>query len=91
MKKFELYIAIAMFIITTFLIITIPMVSEYSSGLLALVCFISAVGYITGYLVLDSFLSRHEMHHYFRGYDAGRGLYESSPKRKHKPFYNETY
>lgn len=91
MKKFELYIAIVMFIITTFLIITIPMVSEYSIGLLALVCFISAVGYITGYLVLDNFLSRHEMHHYFRGYDAGRGLYESSPKRKHKPFYNETY
>ena len=71
MKKFELYIAIAMFIITTFLIITIPMVFEYSNGLLALVCFISAVGYITGYLVLDSFLSRHEMHHYTKGYEHG--------------------
>jgi hypothetical protein len=87
MKKFELYIAIAMFIITTFLIIIIPISFEYSNGLLALVCFISAAGYITAYLLLDSFLSRHEMHYYFKGYDAGRGLFESSPKTK--PFYNK--
>ena len=81
MKKFELYIAIAMFIITTFLIITIPMVFEYSNGLLALVCFISASGYITAYLLLDSFLSRHEMHHYFKGFDDATSLYAHRPKQ----------
>jgi hypothetical protein len=87
MKKFELYIAIAMFIITTFLIIIIPISFEYSIGMLAILSFVSFVGYVAAYLFLDSFLSRHEMHHYFKGYDAGRGLFESSPKTK--PFYNK--
>jgi hypothetical protein len=81
MKKFELYIAIAIFIITTFLIITIPMSFEYSNGLLALVCFISAAGYIAGYLVLENYLSRHEMHHYFKGFDDATSLYAHRPKQ----------
>ena len=89
MKKFELHIAIAMFIITTVLIIIIPMSFEYSIGMLAAVSFVSFVGYIVAYLFLDSYLHRHEMYHYFKGYDAGRGLFESSPKPKSKPFYDE--
>ena len=91
MKKFELYLAIAMIIITTIIDVMFPFIVPYSASNLALMCLLSAMGYVGAYLLLDSFLSRHEMHHYFKGYDAGRGLYESSPKRKHKPFYDEIY
>jgi hypothetical protein len=69
MKKFELYAAIAVFVITTFLIIGLPLLFNYSNGLLGLVCFVSAGGYITAYLLLDGFLQRHETYHYFRGFD----------------------
>jgi hypothetical protein len=69
MKKFELYMGIAMMIITTVLIILFPLAVEYSNEKLALISLLSAIGYVGGYLLIDSFICRVETHYYLKGYD----------------------
>lgn len=69
MKKFELHMGITLIIITTIIDVMFPFVVPYSNSNLGLVCLLSAMGYIAGYLFIDSYLHRHEAYHYFRGYD----------------------
>jgi len=80
MKKFELYLGIAMIIITTALIIFFPLAVEYSNEKLALISLMSVIGYIGGYLLIDSYICRVQIHYYCKGYDEAKSLYESSPK-----------
>lgn len=82
MKKFELYLAIAMIIITTIIDVMFPFIVPYSASNVALMCLLSAMGYVGAYLLLDSFLSRHEMHHYFKGFDASQAIHASKPKQQ---------
>lgn len=69
MKKFELIMGISLLITTTILVVMFPFLIEYSKTNLALMCLLSSIGYVTSYLYIDSYLLRHEMHHYFKGYD----------------------
>ena len=69
MKKFELYMGIALIIITTILDVMFPFVVPFSKGNLALMCLMSAMGYVGAYLYIDSYLHRHELHHYTKGWD----------------------
>jgi hypothetical protein len=71
MKKFELYLGIAMIIITTVLIIFFPLAVEYSNEKLALISLMSAIGYVGGYLLIDSYILRLETHYYVKGYNDG--------------------
>lgn len=70
MKKTELIVGIGVIVVTTLLVVLLPFVVEYTAERLSLLCVLSAMGYASGYLLIDSFLSRHEWHHYMRGYDA---------------------
>lgn len=72
MKKFELYMGIAMVIITTLLDVLFPIVVSYSASNLALVCIMSLLGYVGGYLLIDSFVMRVETKYYFMGYKDGQ-------------------
>lgn len=72
MKKFELYWGIALIIITTIIDVIFPFIVDYSASNLALICIISAIGYITAYLFIDSYLYRHEIYHYLKGYDDAK-------------------
>ena len=67
MKKFELFMGIALIIVTTIIDVMFPFIVDYSASNLALICMISAMGYIGGYLFIDSYLGKHETHHYRRG------------------------
>lgn len=71
MKKFELYLGIFVIIITTILDVLFPFVVPYSNSNLALIGFISALGYMSGYLLIDSYIGRHEIHHWTKGYEDG--------------------
>ena len=53
MKKFELYIAIAMFIITTLLIITLMFSFNDSALMESIVTFVSITGYLISYMYYD--------------------------------------
>ena len=70
MKKTELIMGIVVIVITTLLVVLLPFIVEYTAERLSLLCLLSVMGYITGFLLIDSFLTRHEWHHYMRGYDA---------------------
>lgn len=72
MKKFELNMGIALIIITTIIDVTFPFIVPFSKGNLALLCSLSVMGFVAAYLFIDSYLLRHEMHHYFRGFDDAR-------------------
>lgn len=69
MKKFELYMGIALIIATSIMDVLAFFIVSASSANFAAIFIISFGGYITGYLFIDSFLHRHEIHHYLRGYD----------------------
>jgi len=71
MKKFELYLGIFVIIITTILDVLFPFVVPYSNSNLALIGFISALGYMSGYLLIDIYISRHEIHYWTKGYNDG--------------------
>lgn len=88
MKKFELYAGIALIIITTVLDVMFPLAVEYSNEALALISLLSAIGYVGGYLLIDSFICRVETHYYFRGYNEAKSLYESSPKPRFNLYKN---
>jgi amino acid transporter len=55
MKKFELRMAFAMFIITTLLIITLMFSFEDSNAMETIVTFVSITGYLTSYLYYDAY------------------------------------
>ena len=71
MKKFELYAGICMIAITTMLDVMFPFVVPFGGINLALMCIVSAVGYIVGYLFIDSYVLRTETHYYVKGYNDG--------------------
>ena len=72
MKKFELYLGIAMIIAVTVLICMYMFIFSYTSERLMFVSFFSIVSYIIAYFYIDSYITRHEMHHYLKGYDDAR-------------------
>ena len=72
MKKFELYMGIALIMITTALIILFPLAFEYSNEKLALISLLSAIGYVGGYLLIDSYILRVETHYYYKGFKDGK-------------------
>lgn len=82
MKKFELYAGIALIIITTVLDVMFPLAVEYSNEALALISLLSAIGYVGGYLLIDSFICRVETYYYGKGYDDALSLFVSSPKSR---------
>lgn len=69
MKKFELYVGIALIIITTVLICIFMFALSYTDERLMFITFVSLIGYIISYLYIDSYIGRTEMHHYIKGYD----------------------
>jgi hypothetical protein len=69
MKKFELHMGIALIIITTILDVMFPFAIPFSKSNLALICLLSAMGYVSAYLYIDSYLGRHEMYYYSKGYE----------------------
>lgn len=71
MKKLELFMGIALIIITTIIDVMFPFVVPYNSSNLGLICIISALGYVTGYFLIDSYIGRHEIHHWTKGYEDG--------------------
>ena len=50
MKNFKLYMAIAMFILTTMLILTLMLTFDYSRSMACLVTFVSITGYMVSAL-----------------------------------------
>ena len=72
MKKLELYIGIALMIITTVLICIYMFALSYTNERLMFVSFVSLIGYIISYLYVDSYISRTEIHHYTKGYDDAK-------------------
>lgn len=71
MKKLELILGIALFIITTVIVVMFPFVVPYSNSNLALICILSLFGYLGGYLYIDMYLDRHQATHYTKGYREG--------------------
>jgi hypothetical protein len=53
------------------LIIFFPLAVEYSNEKLALISLMSAIGYVGGYLLIDSYILRLETHYYVKGYNDG--------------------
>lgn len=80
MKKFELYVGIALVIITTVLICIFMFALSYTDERLMFITFVSLIGYIISYLYIDSYIGRTEMHHYIKGYDEAASLYRAGPK-----------
>lgn len=71
MKKFELHMGIMLIIITTIIDVMFPFVVPFSKSNLALVMLLSVIGYISAALYIDSYLHRHEIHHWTKGYEDG--------------------
>ena len=71
MKKIQLIIGIALLIITTILVVAFPFAVSYSKEALALLCICSMLGYIGGFLLIDSYLTNLEYRHYTIGYNDG--------------------
>jgi hypothetical protein len=69
MKKFELYLGIALIITTTVLICIFMLALSYTDERLMFVTFLSLLGYITSYLFIDSYICRTELDNYVKGYD----------------------
>jgi hypothetical protein len=72
MKKFELYVGIALVIITTVLICIFMFALSYTDERLMFITFVSLIGYIISYLYIDSYIGRTEIHHYIKGYDDAK-------------------
>jgi hypothetical protein len=80
MKKFELYLGIALIITTTVLICIFMFALSYTDERFMFITFLSLLGYITSYLFIDSYIGRTEMHHYIKGYDDAASSYTAGPK-----------
>ena len=71
MKKLQLIAGIALFIITTTIVVMFPFVIPYSDSNLALVSVLSIMGYFSAYMYIDMYLLSLEYHHYTKGYNDG--------------------
>ena len=72
MKKFELYLGIAMIIAVTALICIYMLVIEYTNERFMFVTFFSLIGYIVAYLFIDSHIERLKINEYLKGYDDAK-------------------
>ena len=79
MKKFELYLGIAMIIAVTALICIYMLVIEYTNERFMFVTFFSLIGYIVGYLFIDSYITRTEVHNYIKGHDDCKDELRNGP------------
>ena len=85
MKKLELFMGIALIIITTIIDVMFPFVVPYNSSNLGLICIFSALGYVAGYFLIDSYIGRLEMHHWTIGYEDG--LKDAKDVKDYKRIY----
>jgi hypothetical protein len=72
MKKFELFMGIALIIAVTVLICIYMLVMEYTDERFMFVTFFSLIGYIVAYLYIDSYIGRTEINNYLKGYDDAK-------------------
>ena len=79
MKKFELYLGIAMIIAVTALICIYMLVIEYTNERFMFVTFFSLIGYIVGYLFIDSYITRTEVYNYIKGHDDCKDELRNGP------------
>ena len=71
MKHFTLIMAILLAVITTFIIITVPIITEFSGNTLGLLCMLSVMGYVGSYLYFDLYTNHLKKEAFMAGYDAG--------------------
>ena len=81
MKKFELYLGIAMIIAVTALICIYMLAIEYTDERFMFVTFFSLIGYIVGYLFIDSYITRTEMRNYIKGHDDCKNELRNGPMK----------
>ena len=79
MKKFELYLGIAMIIAVTALICIYMIAMEYTNERFMFVTFFSLIGYIVGYLFIDSYITRTEVYNYIKGHDDCKDELRNGP------------
>lgn len=79
MKKFELYLGIAMIIAVTALICIYMLVIEYTNERFMFVTFFSLIGYIVAYLFIDSYITRTEVSNYIKGHDDCKDELRNGP------------
>lgn len=72
MKKFELYMGIAMLIGTTVLNMILLFTIPLELGNVFIIVIVSALGYGISNLYLDSYLYRHKIYNYDKGVAAGK-------------------
>lgn len=63
--------AVLLAVITTFIIVTIPIITEFSGSKLGLLCMISAMGYLGSYMYFDIYTDNIKKEAFMAGYDAG--------------------
>ena len=88
MKKLQLLLGIALVIVTTIIDVMFPFIAQFSNLNLALMCLLSAVGYLAAFLLIDDYLKRHEIYHYFRGFDARSAIEADRINRDKKPRFD---
>jgi hypothetical protein len=92
MKKFELYLGIAMIIAVTALICIYMIAIEYTNERFMFVTFFSMIGYIVAYLFIDSYITRTEVSNYIRGYDDCKAELKDGPlKDAYKQWTEQLY
>jgi len=92
MKKFELYLGIAMIIAVTVLICIYMLVMEYTDERFMFVTFFSLIGYIVGYLFIDSYITRTEVSNYIKGHDDCKAELRNGPlKDVYKQWLNSSH
>jgi len=72
MKKFELFMGIALIIAVTVLICIYMLALEYTNERFMFVTFFSIIGYLVSYLFIDSYITRTEVNNYLKGYDDAK-------------------
>jgi len=72
MKKFELRMAIALMLITTIINVILLFTVELNLINIFIIVIVSGVFYGISNVYLDSYLGRHEIHHYLKGFDDAK-------------------
>jgi hypothetical protein len=97
MKKFELYLGIAMIIAVTALICIYMLAIEYTDERLMFVTFFSLIGYIVAYLFIDSYIGKTEITNYLKGYDEHKASTDNFDKKyakwyeQYSKWYEQSY
>jgi hypothetical protein len=81
MKKFELYLGIAMIIAVTALICIYMLVMEYTNERFMFITSFSMIGYIVAYLFIDSYIGRIKIDNYLKGYDDHKASTDNFDKK----------